>query len=177
MTELKSIERLRKSLNDCTTTAGVEPNRFDTYWITARACDMLIDEIEREVSERFIELPVDADGVPIRVGDAVAEKPFRPGIGEKPANVVCMLINSDGWAIGDCDPRGHWFHPATLEHIKPRTIEDVVKQAVANALKMQAQCMEQGQAITIEDAVRDDYQEFVGQFCADIREMAKEGEL
>lgn len=124
---MKSIEELRKVLKSCTSEAGIEPNRFDTYWITADACDHLIDEIEAEIERDYMRLPVDANNEPIHVGDAVvAEKPFRPNIGEKPAEVVCMLLNSDGWAIGDCDPRGHWFHPATLEHVKPRTLEDVL---------------------------------------------------
>lgn len=61
---MESIEKLRESLKDCTSEAGVEPNRFDTYWITARACDMLIDEIEAEIAEKYMKLPVDADGVP-----------------------------------------------------------------------------------------------------------------
>lgn len=126
MSEIKALEKLRKSLKDCTNKAGVEPNQFDTYWITANACDMLIDELEAEIADNYMRLPCDADGVPIRVGDTVAEKPFRPKSGEKPAEVVCMLLNSDGWAIGDCDPRGHWYGSLQLEHVKPRTLEDVL---------------------------------------------------
>ena len=68
---MESIEKLRESLKDCTSKAGIEPNQFDTYWITARACDMLIDEIEREIAVKYMELPLDADGVPIKLGDRI----------------------------------------------------------------------------------------------------------
>lgn len=37
----------------------------------------LADEIEREIAERFMELPVDADGVPIRMGDELTEEGVR----------------------------------------------------------------------------------------------------
>ena len=39
------------------------------YSDTERFVLHFADEIEREIEERFMELPVDADGVPIRVGD------------------------------------------------------------------------------------------------------------
>lgn len=32
------------------------------------------DEIERELKKRYIELPLDADGIPVRVGDKVVSK-------------------------------------------------------------------------------------------------------
>lgn len=66
---MKSIDKLRESLKDCTKEAGVEPDKFDTYWITADACDHLIDEIEAEITDNYMRLPVDADDVPIHVGD------------------------------------------------------------------------------------------------------------
>lgn len=55
---MESIEKLRESLKDCTNVAGVEPNQFDTYWITAKDCDKLIDEIEDEI-EQLEELAID----------------------------------------------------------------------------------------------------------------------
>ena len=50
---MKSIEKLRKSLKACTTEAGVV-DKFGTYWITAKACDMLIDEIEAEIERDYM---------------------------------------------------------------------------------------------------------------------------
>lgn len=115
---MESIDKLRDSIvvyaADC-----------DKGWMLS-----LTDEIEAEIAANYLELPVDVDGVPIHVGDSVvrAEELFRPNLGKKPAEVVCMLINSDGWSIGNCDPCGHWFHPASLEHVKPRTLEDVLTE-------------------------------------------------
>lgn len=106
----------------------------DSYY----ECKTIADAIECEISERYMLLPVDADGVPIRVGDAIAEKPFRPNTGEKPAEVVCMLLNSDGWAIGDCDPRGHWYGPLQLEHVKPDPLKELLEE-FTDALNSQAE--------------------------------------
>ena len=114
---LESIERLRESLNDCTTEAGVEPNRFDTYWITARACDILIDEIEREIAEKYIELPVDADGVLIRIGDTVRELDDCV-----PMKVMSLTFYEDCVDVNACG-----MNPNLLRHVKPRTVEDVLR--------------------------------------------------
>ena len=156
MSDLKALDNLRKTLKSCVMKAGVEPNEFDTYWITASACDACIDEVEREISERFMLLPVDADGVPIRVGDVIAEKPFRPNIGEKPAEVVCMLLNSDGWAIGDCDPRGHWYGPLQREHVKPDPLEELLNEHLQErekiVRKLESSMITLGEAESEEDA-------------------------
>lgn len=117
---IESIEKLRESLKDCTSEAGVEPNRFDTYWITARACDMLIDKIEAEIAERYMLLPCDADGVPWHIGDAIK------GHGE----LRCMSLDKYGWAFAGStaiDPRLH-------RHAKPRTIEDVLVDMLETAV-------------------------------------------
>lgn len=122
MSEIKALYNLHKLASDF---------RSDVY--KRDEADYLLeiaDGIQAEVDSLFMALPLDAKGVPIRVGDTVAEKPFRPKAGEKPAEVVCMLLNSDGWAVGDCDPRGHWYNSLQLEHVKPRTLEDVLADVV-----------------------------------------------
>jgi len=44
----------------------------------------MVDKIEREIAERFMELPVDDDGVPIHVGDELSVEggDFEDGIAE-----------------------------------------------------------------------------------------------
>ena len=112
---MESIEKLRESLKDCAREAGVEPNRFDTYWITARACDMLIDEIEAEIESRYMLLPVDADGVPIRVGDTIEYPNGRRDVVRFiTVNDNMSTFNERGWVASKC------------RHVKPRTIEDVL---------------------------------------------------
>ena len=111
MSEIKALEKLRKSLKDCTNKAGVEPNQFDTYWITANACDMLIDELEAEIADNYMRLPCDADGVPIRVGD------------ELEGDFIVDYV-SPHWvlAVGRSAK-----HKDSCHHVKPRTLEDVLR--------------------------------------------------
>lgn len=121
---MKSIEKLRESLKDCTSEAGIEPNRFDTYWITAIACDMLIDEIEAEIAERFMELPVDADGVPIKPGDIMQFRDDAPVRVDSIGNSKCY-VGDFGWFGGN----GGFYGKGTLKccrHVKQRTLEDVL---------------------------------------------------
>lgn len=118
---MESIEKLRESLKDCTSEAGVEPNRFDTYWITARACDMLIDEIEAEIESRYMELPVDADGVPIHVGDRLTN------INKPSDEYIVAGVNGEKLFVYG----GHAFICASqCRHVNPRTIEDVLRDLI-----------------------------------------------
>lgn len=73
----------------------------------------ILDEIEREIAERYIELPVDADGVPWHIGDTV----------EGHGKVHCMDINRHGWAFFGIE---NAIDPALHRHAKPRTVEDVL---------------------------------------------------
>ena len=112
-------------------------------------------------------LPVDANNEPIHVGDVVAEKPFRPNIGEKPAEVVCMLLNSDGWAIGDCDPRGHWYGPLQLEHVKPDPLKELLSELANEVWEASCTCQ-----TTWSDSGLDGIEE---RYAERIRELLKEG--
>jgi len=118
---LQSIEKLRESLKACTSEAGVEPNRFDTYWITARACDMLIDGIESEIAERFVELPVDEDEITICVGDVVQ------GLGDS-GPVQHLELWDGGWVVVFELAPGQLtrYSGDAVHHVKPRTVEDVL---------------------------------------------------
>lgn len=111
---MESIEKLRKALKECTNKSGVEPNVFDTYWITAAACDKYIDAIECEIAERYMLLPMDADGVPIRVGSKVV---CSDGITR-----TVMAVTDDGACLDTIEHYGR----LRLHVVKPRTIEDVL---------------------------------------------------
>ena len=79
----------------------------------------IADAIQAEVDERFMELPVDADGVPIHVGDLVAlnyGEPFKVG-GIRDAG--------NQWHIFRYE-LNRWWSPLDLHHVKPRTLEDVL---------------------------------------------------
>lgn len=178
---MKSIKKLREALKDCTSKAGVEPNQFDTYWITAAACDKYIDAIEREIAQRvaelkgaicerdgrigsyerrntnlndalkvickrfgvstewsaedaarkvlealesqYMELPTDADGVPIHIGDYLQLSETR---GHVVALTYCPC-NELPWEW-QCDSDGDWYNTAFTLHAKPRTVEDVLRE-------------------------------------------------
>lgn len=118
---MESIEKLRKSLKACTSKAGVEPNQFDTYWITAKACDMLIDKVEAEIAERYMKLPCDCDGVPIHVGDYLK-------LGRTRGRVIALTYcpcNELPWEW-QCDSDSDWYNTAFTRHAEPRTVEDVL---------------------------------------------------
>lgn len=117
---MESIEKLREALKGCITEAGVV-DKFDTYWITASACDEYIDEIEAEIAERYMELPLDADGVPIRIGDAIT----LPNGQRDRIRFFC--INANGARLNE---RG-WV-PSACRHVKPRTVEDVLEDFAHN---------------------------------------------
>ena len=157
MTSLESIEKLRESLNACTTKAGVEPNRFDTYWITARACDILIDGIEREIAEKYMELPTGADGLPLRIGDCVMNTRTKS---------TMVIDEYRPYASGG------WMEPKMYVHAKPdklkELLDDLSNGVVGYPRNRVAGYLEDnhslGEAVMLD--IRDR-----------LREMAKEGEL
>ena len=141
MSEIKALEELRESFDDCTTEAGIEPNTFDTVWITKSCAIAMLDEIQAEVDERFMELPLDADGVPIRVGDVL----------DPPSDcddyVTCQVVKLtydlfekewyfEGEAVGSFMGFCGYFDTAGWTHHKPRTLEDVLCD-FANDVAMQ----------------------------------------
>lgn len=114
---MESIEKLREALGDCVTEAGCK-DKFDTYWITKDAADKLIDEIEADIAEHYLALPLDADGVPIRPGDkliAYNERFDVEGIGD---GTVLFRTKDDGL--------GELFNPAATIHAKPDTLKELL---------------------------------------------------
>lgn len=113
MSKVKALDELRelgeKVKNSCFT--GVH-------------CDDVIelaDDIEAEIAERFMELPVDAEGVPIHMDDMLksenASKPF----------IVESMTFADSWTVWDRE-NGATRWPSECHHVKPRTIEDVLRE-------------------------------------------------
>lgn len=95
------------------------------------ACQDLLDiadEIEREIAERYMELPLDTNGVPIRTGDIIE-------FGKKGER---LEVTHFGWTEHG-DPTIAYRRPnGTLDcscigtecrHVKPRTLEDVLQDA------------------------------------------------
>ena len=84
----------------------------------------IADDIEAEIANRYMELPLDADGVPIRVGDRV--ETVINGLlhdGEFTVRTVGANIITDS---GGCAIYGE-----QVRHVKTRTIEDVLRELVS----------------------------------------------
>lgn len=123
---MESIEKLRESshLDDSKWTLetgevihvyGSEPNDPNAVnW--GEQWRKIADEIEAEIAERYIELPCDADGVPIRIGDTVREMDDCV-----PMKVMSLTFYEDCVDVNACG-----MNPKLLFHVKPRTIEDVL---------------------------------------------------
>lgn len=79
----------------------------------------IADEIEAEIESRYMELPVDADGVPIHVGDKLTN------INKPSDEYIVAGVNGEKLFVYG----GHAFICASqCRHVKPRTIEDVLEE-------------------------------------------------
>lgn len=85
----------------------------------------IADAIEDEVAERYVELPLDADGVPIRVGDVMEE--WLTLKATPVAEVTCLSVERDGWGVMLCD-HSALVAPIFLRHYHEPTVEDVLRE-------------------------------------------------
>ena len=92
---------------------SLEKLRGFKHYLSTNEAMHIADEIEREVSERYMELPVDADGVPWHIGDMTENRNVVNGIAfdRHGAHFISTL--------NDIDPGIH-------THYKPRTLENVL---------------------------------------------------
>ena len=104
---MEPIEKLR----------GYAPNHPELYAV----CNAAADEIEAEIAERYMLLPVDADGVPIHVGDRLTN------INKPSDEYIVAGVNGEKLFVYG----GHAFICASqCRHVRPRTIEDVLRDLV-----------------------------------------------
>lgn len=110
---MESIEKLREFIDDQFVCSG-------QAYLQGMA---IAGSIEREITERYMLLPVDADGVPIRVGDVMCSA----GIREKGHKVIVSAIFEDGFVeYGSDNGLIGQLCQEDWVHAKPRTIEDVL---------------------------------------------------
>ena len=84
----------------------------------------LTDAIEREIAEKYMELPVDTDGVPIKPGNIMQFRDDAPVRVDSIGNSKCY-VGDFGW-FGD---NGGFYGKGTLKccrHVKPRTMRDIL---------------------------------------------------
>lgn len=109
MSEIKALKELRKLKGEVVDYRwGVDFNRA-------------VDALEAEIAERFMELPVDADGVPICVGEDVVRTNDR-----LQPEVVRVIGVSGGSVFFKHEGRVKQNVAHNLHHVKPRTLESVL---------------------------------------------------
>lgn len=103
---MTAIDKLREYGHDC----------------CARVDDAIhdyADAIEAEIAERYMPLPLDADGVPCKVGDMVE---FRG------REYEVFGVSEDGVYVANGDCWMMLFPRGDMHHVKPRTIEDMLEE-------------------------------------------------
>lgn len=98
---MESIEKLRK---------------YADGFVTVQTHDDLmglIDQIEAEIAERYMELPTDADGEVIHIGDMLVD--------ENGDRMNVTMVGNGGFTYRDA------IWAKGCHHVKPRTLEDVLR--------------------------------------------------
>lgn len=116
---MKSVEALRelgKHTEPCIWTAD---DVKSAVMIEKETFDKCLDNIEREVAD-MVSLPVDADGVPIHVGDVMDGY-------SKTIEVVELRTGRSGWVLISRDGNGYADCAAFSHHHAP-TVEDVLRE-------------------------------------------------
>lgn len=116
---------------------------------------------ENMAEHGWIRLPLDADGVPIRVGDVLTDGEYT--------FTVCELAAFGGgsWSIRNEDGNA-WKACDVTHHHKP-TVEDVLRECIANVCRSNAQLHEQGcPPLTMED-IDEELDEYINEFAAKLR--------
>ena len=115
---LESLEKLRAiadKMDDAA--ASMSEHGFSPLGMKAAG---IADAIEREVSERYVALPLDAVGVPWHIGDYV----------DKCGEVEEMVLTASGWRFEGIPA----IEPACHIHGSSRTVEDVLRDVWEEAI-------------------------------------------
>lgn len=134
MNKIKAIEKLRSIWKQLPA-----PTHSDELLLADM--DACIKAIEAEIAERYMELPVDADGVPIRLGDVMDGVGMYDTLRDVTGEVIEIAFNATD--SNECVPSvalqvwsedGKSWRRVYIDqyagvyrhHVKPRTLEDVL---------------------------------------------------
>lgn len=97
--------------------------------------DGIAERIEQEVSERFMELPLDADGVPIRVGDVVeagfdGTQEIAGVSGENSDFPYVFFFPDDGTEAQWCEAQDCHHHAPTVEDVLREFAEKITDSQI-----------------------------------------------
>lgn len=94
---------------------------------TKKTLRMAADRIETELAERYVALPLDSNGVPIRAGDML------DGYG-KIIEVVEIRHGRSGWVVISRDGNGY-ADTFAFTHHRPPTVEDILREFALRAIR------------------------------------------
>ena len=114
---MKSIDKLREFVDDQFVISG-------QAYLQGMA---IASSIEAEIERDYMRLPVDADGVPIHVGDEMVDsKTLRTVVAVAPKSFMMAGYEN-----------GSFYRPGLAKnhhHVKPRTLEDVLVDMLEDAV-------------------------------------------
>lgn len=129
---MEALERMERCVlgDDENPLSAIENLRKEFGCVSLHHRDILkavVDEIKDELEERYMALPLGADGKPIRVGDMVVDYPA-------PSEVVA--VSEDGIVLGGY--RGDHttcgvVYAGDYRHYRKQTVEDVLEDALSKA--------------------------------------------
>ena len=119
MSGLNALEKLRTAARNMAKGRNLENHE---------ECNLLLllaDEIEAEIAERFVTLPVDEEGDVLRIGDELKCKG---------KSILLNSLSWDGcrWYATETVVSSGWYPVHLCRHVKPRTLEDVLCDALAD---------------------------------------------
>lgn len=110
---MESIKKLREVI-------GADVSQLG-YTNGTKKLHELVDEIEREIAERYMELPTDRNGEVVHIGDELYYEGYNQQF-----KVGCINIQYAHIYVKDA-PNGDTWKPEECVHVKQRTIEDVLQ--------------------------------------------------
>ena len=125
---MESIEKLRDLAADINGNEIIDHMQlypscvFDDSWLDAwhRAFDEELEALKREIAEKYMELPVDADGEPIHIGDAMYD-----------GKVAKLVISDDGEHsvyVYKLPNVLHEIYCYETAHVKPDPIKELLEE-------------------------------------------------
>lgn len=97
-------------------------------------CNAIADEIEREIAEKYMELPVDADGVPIHEGDVIQFVNEQGGTG---AHVEVDAVSKYYAYYGEGK---HFYKASMCRHVKPDPLKELLSELANDVCEASCTC-------------------------------------
>lgn len=122
MSEIKALEDMRKELRVC----GCDPDECIGCSVPGKVREHA-DRIEAEIAERFVELPVGDDGEALEIGDEL------DCLGNR-VLLNSLSWNGKDWYATETVLSSGWYEACNCHHVKPRTLEGVLRDVWKEAL-------------------------------------------